>query len=55
MSVSAFFLLDCCKASGKADVSLSSKLLSDSDIRDEEEFDIKWLTASLYSGKVHYK
>lgn len=39
-----------CKAAGTAPVSFSSALLEGKDLNPEEEFDLKWSAASLYSG-----
>jgi len=45
------------KASGTAAKSFSSSLLESKQLTDEEEFDLKWSAASLYSGLsffLHY-
>jgi len=43
----------CPQASGTAEVSFASTLLEGKRLNAEEEFDLKWSAASLYSGKPY--
>ena len=41
------------QASGTAEVSFTSTLLEGKQLNAEEELDLKWIAASLYSGKSY--
>lgn len=43
----------CPQASGTAEVSFTSTLLEGKQLNAEEELDLKWSAASLYSGKSY--
>lgn len=47
-------MLICPQVSGTAEVSFTSTLLEGKQLNAEEELDLKWSAASLYSGKSPY-